>query len=150
MQAGFARRRETGCILRQCKASTLRSMLLSGLLLDNIHLTGRYCIQRSVGKYNRRNFHEYHACQCLVVRLWSRRTSSYLMFRNSASVFLAIQHASAAMKVTNPSKGKELSSGSIIVTASGKLFICLDRPRSAHRCFSVAGLRSGAGTVDCK
>jgi len=53
-----------------------------------------------------------------------------IMRVNALSVFLAIQHASAAMKVTNPSKGKELSGGSIIVTAS------------------VAGLRSGAGTVD--
>ena len=47
------------------------SMLLSDLLLDNIHMIGRYCIQRTVGKYNRRNFHEYHACQCIVVRSWS-------------------------------------------------------------------------------
>jgi len=45
-------------------------------------------------------------------------------------VFLAIQHASAAMKVTNPCKGKEFSGGSIIATAS------------------VAGLRSGGGTID--
>jgi len=49
---------------------------------------------------------------------------------NALSVFLAIQHASTAMKVTNPSRGKEFSGGSIIVTAS------------------VAGLRSGAGPVD--
>jgi len=49
---------------------------------------------------------------------------------NALSVFLAIRHASAAMKVTNPSKGKELTGGSIILTAS------------------VAGLQSGAGPVD--
>lgn len=49
---------------------------------------------------------------------------------NGLSVFLAIKHASAAMKVTNASVGKVYSGGSIIVTAS------------------VAGIRSGAGTVD--
>jgi len=45
-----------------------------------------------------------------------------------SSVFLAIRHASAAMKVTNPSKGKELSGGSIILTASGKVAIPLIIP----------------------
>ncbi|KAK7053349.1 hypothetical protein VNI00_003975 [Paramarasmius palmivorus] len=49
---------------------------------------------------------------------------------NSLSCFLAIKHASEAMKKTNASRGKELSGGSIILTAS------------------VAGIRSGAGTVD--
>lgn len=49
---------------------------------------------------------------------------------NTLSVFLAIKHASAAMKVANPSRGKELSGGSIILTAS------------------AAGIRSGAGNVD--
>lgn len=39
------------------------------------------------------------------------------------SVFLAIKHASAAMKVTNPSKGKEFGGGSIILTASGELVV---------------------------
>ena len=33
---------------------------------------------------------------------------------------LAVKHASAAMKQTNPSRGKEYSGGSIILTASGK------------------------------
>ncbi|KAK0470008.1 uncharacterized protein EV420DRAFT_1662801 [Desarmillaria tabescens] len=49
---------------------------------------------------------------------------------NALSCFLAVKHGSAAMKKTNPSKGKDVSSGSIILTAS------------------VAGLRSGAGPVD--
>jgi len=49
---------------------------------------------------------------------------------NALSVFLAIKHASAAMKVTNLSKGKEFGGGSIILTAS------------------VAGVRSGAGPID--
>ncbi|KAG7450964.1 NAD(P)-binding protein [Guyanagaster necrorhizus] len=49
---------------------------------------------------------------------------------NSLSCFLAVKYASAAMKKTNPSKGKQVSSGSIILTAS------------------VAGIRSGAGPVD--
>ncbi|RDB24804.1 3-oxoacyl-[acyl-carrier-protein] reductase FabG [Hypsizygus marmoreus] len=49
---------------------------------------------------------------------------------NALSCFLAVKYASAAMKKTNPSRGKENSGGSIIMTAS------------------TAGLRSGAGTVD--
>ncbi|KAK1232328.1 hypothetical protein PQX77_004533 [Marasmius sp. AFHP31] len=49
---------------------------------------------------------------------------------NTLSCFLAIKYGSAAMQKTNPSRGKELGGGSIILTAS------------------VAGLRSGAGTVD--
>lgn len=48
------------------------------------------------------------------------------------SAFLAVRYASEAMEKTNPSRGKDLSGGSIILTSS------------------VAGLRSGAGTVDCK
>lgn len=35
--------------------------------------------------------------------------------------FLALKHGSEAMMKTNPSRGKELSGGSIIMTASGKL-----------------------------
>jgi NAD(P)-dependent dehydrogenase (short-subunit alcohol dehydrogenase family) len=49
---------------------------------------------------------------------------------NSLSCFLAVKFASAAMKKTNASRGKNASGGSIILTAS------------------VAGLRSGAGTID--
>jgi NAD(P)-dependent dehydrogenase (short-subunit alcohol dehydrogenase family) len=49
---------------------------------------------------------------------------------NALSCFLAIKHASAAMLKTNASRGKNVSSGSIIMTAS------------------VAGIRSGAGTID--
>lgn len=49
---------------------------------------------------------------------------------NALSVFLAIKHASKAMIKTNPSCGKNESSGSIILTAS------------------VAGIRSGAGPMD--
>ncbi|KAJ3764004.1 hypothetical protein EV361DRAFT_969569 [Lentinula raphanica] len=49
---------------------------------------------------------------------------------NALSCFLAIKYASPWMTKTNPSRGKELSGGSIILTAS------------------IAGLRSGAGTVD--
>ncbi|KAI0661436.1 NAD-P-binding protein [Cubamyces menziesii] len=53
-----------------------------------------------------------------------------LMRINTLSCFLAVKHASEAMKKTNPSRGKEHSGGSIILTAS------------------VAGLRSGAGPTD--
>ncbi|KAL1942434.1 hypothetical protein VTO73DRAFT_6036 [Trametes versicolor] len=49
---------------------------------------------------------------------------------NALSVFLAIKYASEAMLKTNPSRGKEHSGGSIILTAS------------------VAGVRSGAGPTD--
>ncbi|TFK44815.1 hypothetical protein BDQ12DRAFT_708656 [Crucibulum laeve] len=49
---------------------------------------------------------------------------------NALSCFLAIKYASAAMQKPNPSRGKDVSCGSIILTAS------------------TAGLRSGAGTVD--
>jgi len=53
-----------------------------------------------------------------------------IMRVNTLSCFLAIKHASAAMLKTNSSRGKDVSGGSIILTAS------------------VAGLRSGAGPVD--
>jgi NAD(P)-dependent dehydrogenase (short-subunit alcohol dehydrogenase family) len=49
---------------------------------------------------------------------------------NALSCFLAVKHASAAMKQTNEARGKPLSGGSIILTAS------------------IAGIRSGAGPVD--
>ncbi|KAK7472762.1 hypothetical protein VKT23_000872 [Stygiomarasmius scandens] len=49
---------------------------------------------------------------------------------NTLSCFLAVKYASEMMMKTNPSRGKDLSGGSIILTAS------------------VAGLRSGAGTID--
>ncbi|KAF7292884.1 hypothetical protein MIND_01187500 [Mycena indigotica] len=49
---------------------------------------------------------------------------------NTLSTFLAVKHASAAMKVVNASRGKTGSGGSIILTAS------------------VAGIRSGAGPID--
>ncbi|OAX44119.1 NAD(P)-binding protein [Rhizopogon vinicolor AM-OR11-026] len=49
---------------------------------------------------------------------------------NTLSCFLAVKHGSEAMMKTNPLRGKDFSGGSIILTAS------------------VAGLRSGAGTID--
>lgn len=49
---------------------------------------------------------------------------------NALSCFLAVKHASAAMEKANPSRGKDFGGGSIILTAS------------------VAGLRSGGGSVD--
>ncbi|KAH9061292.1 sex determination protein tasselseed-2 [Lactarius vividus] len=49
---------------------------------------------------------------------------------NALSCYLAVKHASAAMKQTNEARGKPLSGGSIILTAS------------------VAGIRSGAGSTD--
>ncbi|KAL4074206.1 NAD(P)-binding protein [Scleroderma citrinum] len=49
---------------------------------------------------------------------------------NSLSCFLAVKYGSQAMMHVDPSKGKNLCGGSIILTAS------------------VAGLRSGAGTID--
>lgn len=49
---------------------------------------------------------------------------------NALSCYLAVKHASIAMKQTNEARGKPLSGGSIILTAS------------------VAGIRSGAGSTD--
>ncbi|TEB38355.1 3-oxoacyl-reductase [Coprinellus micaceus] len=49
---------------------------------------------------------------------------------NALSVFLAVKYGSSAMQKTNPSKGKDRTGGSIILTAS------------------TAGIRSGAGPVD--
>ncbi|EIM79166.1 sex determination protein tasselseed-2 [Stereum hirsutum FP-91666 SS1] len=49
---------------------------------------------------------------------------------NALSCFLAVKYASAAMKTPNASRGKDVSRGSIILTAS------------------IAGLNSGAGSVD--
>ncbi|KIJ51436.1 hypothetical protein M422DRAFT_158636 [Sphaerobolus stellatus SS14] len=53
-----------------------------------------------------------------------------IMRINTLSVFLAVKHASLSMLKSNPSVGKEESGGSIILTAS------------------VAGIRSGAGSID--
>ncbi|KAI0051812.1 sex determination protein tasselseed-2 [Auriscalpium vulgare] len=49
---------------------------------------------------------------------------------NVLSCFLAVKYASAAMKKTNESRGKDSSSGSIVLTAS------------------IAGVSSGAGSVE--
>jgi len=49
---------------------------------------------------------------------------------NALSCFLAVKHGSTAMLKTNASRGKNVSGGSIIMTAS------------------TAGIRSGAGTID--
>jgi len=51
---------------------------------------------------------------------------------NALSCYLAVKHASAAMKLTNEARGKPLSGGSIILTAS------------------IAGIRSGAGSIDSR
>lgn len=49
-----------------------------------------------------------------------------------SSCFLAVKYASAAMKKADARSGKTYGGGSIVLTAS------------------VAGIRSGAGPVDCK
>jgi len=53
-----------------------------------------------------------------------------IMRVNALSCFLAVKHASAAMKQTNEARGKSLGGGSIVLTAS------------------IAGIRSGAGPTD--
>ncbi|KAH9986555.1 sex determination protein tasselseed-2 [Russula compacta] len=55
---------------------------------------------------------------------------SNIMRVNTLSCFLAVKHASTAMKQTNEARGKPLSGGSIILTAS------------------IAGIRSGSGPLD--
>ncbi|KAI0743731.1 NAD-P-binding protein [Daedaleopsis nitida] len=64
--------------------------------------------------------------------LWDITSKQFMevMRVNALSTFLAVKHASEAMKKTNHSRGKEYSGGSIILTAS------------------VAGIRSGAGTTE--
>jgi NAD(P)-dependent dehydrogenase (short-subunit alcohol dehydrogenase family) len=54
--------------------------------------------------------------------------NNYIFFR----CFLALKYSAQAMKQANPNGGKHESGGSIIMTAS------------------VAGLRSGAGPLDCE
>ncbi|KAG9316311.1 NAD(P)-binding protein [Chiua virens] len=66
---------------------------------------------------------------------------------NTLSCFLAVKHGSQAMMHTNPSSGKTLSGGSIILTASGPSFTCFLCLFGIHASL-VAGLRSGAGAVD--
>ncbi len=60
-----------------------------------------------------------------------------------------MKYGSDAMAKTDPSKGKEASGGSIIMTASG-MYGCCQIVYLIFSCISVAGIRSGAGPVDCK
>jgi hypothetical protein len=56
------------------------------------------------------------------------------------------------MKQTNEARGKPLGGGSIILTASS-LFLLFYSPRTLSVltiAVVVAGIRSGAGPVDCK
>lgn len=63
--------------------------------------------------------------------------------------FIAIKHASLAMGKANPSRGKEHSGGSIILTASGTILRCHRSGMRAEFSSTVAGIRSGAGSMDC-
>jgi hypothetical protein len=56
------------------------------------------------------------------------------------------------MKQTNEARGKPLSGGSIILTASSLslLFYSSGIPSILTLTVAVAGIRSGAGPVDCK
>jgi len=60
----------------------------------------------------------------------SGETFTNTMRVNALSCFLAVKHASAAMRQTNEARGRLLSGGSIILTAS------------------IAGIRSGGGSTD--
>ncbi|KAF8482870.1 sex determination protein tasselseed-2 [Russula ochroleuca] len=73
-----------------------------------------------------------------------------MMRINALSCFLAVKHASAAMKQTNEARGKPLSGGSIILTASSLslLFYSSGIPSILTLTVAVAGIRSGAGPVD--
>ncbi|KAI0297143.1 sex determination protein tasselseed-2 [Russula brevipes] len=73
-----------------------------------------------------------------------------MMRVNTLSCFLAVKHASAAMKQTNEARGKPHGGGSIILTASG-LFSLHHSPRVPivlTLAVVVAGIRSGAGPID--
>ena len=55
------------------------------------------------------------------------------------------------MKQTNESRGKALSGGSIILTASSVFFFYISTPQVCLPIFVVvAGIRSGAGPIDCE
>jgi NAD(P)-dependent dehydrogenase (short-subunit alcohol dehydrogenase family) len=67
-----------------------------------------------------------------IIGLQSTTSENFMeiMRVNTLSCFLAVKYGSEAMMRVNPSNGKTLSGGSIILTAS------------------IAGIRSGAGTID--
>ena len=67
-----------------------------------------------------------------------------------ASCYLAVKHASAAMKQTNEARGKPLSGGSIILTASSLYLFYFSYNSVLNLRVTVAGIRSGAGSTDCK
>lgn len=60
---------------------------------------------------------------------------------------MAVKYGAEAMQVTSPDK--PLTDGSIIMTASG-VWIIYWPPSSANLSSLVAGMRSGAGSADCK
>ncbi|KAG1883710.1 hypothetical protein F4604DRAFT_1575501 [Suillus subluteus] len=68
---------------------------------------------------------------------------------NALLCFLAIKYSSDAMMKTNLSRGKDISGGSIILTASGTFLHLFRITIYVSNKTSVAGLRSGAGTIDC-
>lgn len=82
--------------------------------------------------HHRGDVYEFNEDQCTIVCVPFRYSGSFSMTCLGGRAFLAVKHASEAMEHTNPSRGKDFSGGSIILTSS------------------VAGLRSGAGTVDCE
>ena len=68
-----------------------------------------------------------------------------------SSAFLAVKHASLAMMKANPERGKPYGGGSIVLVASGEpSFFPLESHFLTGISHSVAGLRSGAGPLDCE
>ncbi|KAM0789973.1 hypothetical protein ACM66B_005306 [Microbotryomycetes sp. NB124-2] len=88
--------------------------------------------ERAIAEEGRLDFFFANAGIVGLNMLQSTEPSEFMeVFRvNTLSCFLAVKHASEAMKVAKKGSGKSESGGSIVLTAS------------------VAGLRSGAGPID--
>lgn len=101
---------------------SLHFLVFLNLLLD--------LLQAGIASYDRlestttetfMNVMRVNALSCVYISMYPLQMATYIL--RWGSVFLAIKYASAAMKTTNPSKGKEFGGGSIILTASGEYFI---------------------------
>ena len=85
-------------------------------MTDNLSGWDRFV--RTPAKHDCRDFHESHEGQCPFV------SSAFTILKVRAHrtrCFLAVKHASAAMLQTSAAHGKEVSGGSIILTASSAL-----------------------------
>lgn len=82
--------------------------------------SGWSCTHAHTGRDIRRDVHRCYANKRSVVS--ARLHDPCAVSLTSISCFLAVKHASAAMKQTNVARGKSFSGGSIILTASSVFF----------------------------